>query len=292
MNNPLDSFESAYNVASKGRKPLQGVMDAFDEEQKNKRELSLYNQKQEGDLGRSLSLEHGKKKIETEADTAMLEKLGMGGQGSGGFMPESYKVGNVTYKNPEYSGKLTSSRNKGFLDRKRMMGAGAQSSPINAAMQAAESSRRARKILFPDDTPQSFRADIAASKNMIGRATLSKDAQNVTREYGIALDLYNRQVTGAAFNDKEFQRRVNQFKLNLLSNPDAAYDSLKRLEELNEDYLKIADPEGLFHQIQDSQDNQSSDIESIRQQALDAINKGAPKDKVSERFRQKTGQEL
>lgn len=38
MNNPLESFETAYNVASKGRKPLEGVMDAFDEEQKSKRE--------------------------------------------------------------------------------------------------------------------------------------------------------------------------------------------------------------------------------------------------------------
>lgn len=33
MNNPLEAFESAYNVSSKGRKPLQGVLDAFDEEQ-------------------------------------------------------------------------------------------------------------------------------------------------------------------------------------------------------------------------------------------------------------------
>ena len=33
MPNPMGAFESAYNVASKGRKPLQGVLDAFDEEQ-------------------------------------------------------------------------------------------------------------------------------------------------------------------------------------------------------------------------------------------------------------------
>jgi len=39
LNNPLESFESAYNVASKGRKPLQGVMDAFDEEQSLKRKF-------------------------------------------------------------------------------------------------------------------------------------------------------------------------------------------------------------------------------------------------------------
>ena len=32
MRNPMESFESGYNVASKGRKPLQGVLDAFDEE--------------------------------------------------------------------------------------------------------------------------------------------------------------------------------------------------------------------------------------------------------------------
>ena len=33
---PFGSFETGYNVGSKGRKPLEGVMDAFDEEQKNK----------------------------------------------------------------------------------------------------------------------------------------------------------------------------------------------------------------------------------------------------------------
>jgi len=277
LNNPLDSFQTAYNVASKGRKPLQGVMDAFDEEEKSNRELIDYNRKQEGDLGRSLTLERGKKKIETEADEAMLSKLGMGGKGSGGFMPESYKVGNVTYKNPEYSGKLTESRNKGFLERKRMMGAGAQATPINAAMQAAKSARNARKILFPDDTPASYRADLAASKNILGRATLSKDAQNLTREYGIALDLYNRQVTGAAFNEDEFKRRLDQFRTNLLSNPEAAYDSLKRLEELNTDYLKIADPQQLFHQMDEPQGNgpqktgnQEQDYDSYVQQLIDS----------------------
>ena len=41
MPNPMGAFESAYNVASKGRKPLQGVLDAFDEEQKLQRDMRL-----------------------------------------------------------------------------------------------------------------------------------------------------------------------------------------------------------------------------------------------------------
>jgi len=277
MPSPMEAFERGHKVGSSGRRPLQGVLDAFDEEQKNKRELSLYNQKQEGDLGRSLTLERGKKQIETESDTAMLDKLGM--SSNSGFMPESYKVGNVTYKNPEYSGKITASRNQGFVDRKKMMGAGAQSTPINAAMQSAKSASRARQILFPDGTPKSFRADIATMKNKwLGRPTLSKDAQDLSREYGIALDLYNRQVTGAAFNKEEFQRRIDQFQVDLLSNPESAFNSLKRLEELSTDYLKIADPQQLFSN-QDSEQspqeisrtgNQETDYDNLVQQLIDS----------------------
>lgn len=39
MPNPFEAFESAYNVASKGRKPLEGVLDAFDEEQSARRKF-------------------------------------------------------------------------------------------------------------------------------------------------------------------------------------------------------------------------------------------------------------
>jgi len=42
---PFGAFESSYNVASKGRKPLQGVLDAFDEEQKLKRDVKLEREK-------------------------------------------------------------------------------------------------------------------------------------------------------------------------------------------------------------------------------------------------------
>ncbi len=137
--------------------------------------------------------------------------------------------------------------------KKNITGAGAQSSAINAAMQAAKSARNVKNILFPDGTPNSFRSDIATMKSpFLGRPTLSKDAQNVAREYGIALDLYNRQVTGAAFNQDEFNRRLDQFRVNLLSNPEAAFDSLSRLEELNNDYLKIADPSNMYHQSDSS----------------------------------------
>ena len=281
----LDAFRrfGKFYDKSKDYQPLSGVMDAFDEEQKSNREIRDYNTKQEGDFGRSLRLERGKKKIETEADMEMLKTLGMGrdgGSSTGGFMPESYKVGNVTYKNPNYSGQLTASRNKGFLERKRMMGAGAQSTPINAAIQSAKSASNARNILFPDGTPKSFRADIATMKNKwLGRPTLSKDAQDLAREYGIALDLYNRQVTGAAFNQEEFKRRIDQFQVDLLSNPESAFNSLNRLEELSTDYLKIADPEGLFHGQgsstdsignQDMTGNQEQDYDNYVQQLVDS----------------------
>ena len=47
MPNPFDAFESGYNVSSKGRKPLEGVLDAFDEEQKLNRSMRLEKAKAE-----------------------------------------------------------------------------------------------------------------------------------------------------------------------------------------------------------------------------------------------------
>ena len=47
MPDPFGAFESSYNVASKGRKPLQGVLDAFDEDQALRRQMRLERVKNE-----------------------------------------------------------------------------------------------------------------------------------------------------------------------------------------------------------------------------------------------------
>lgn len=132
------------------------------------------------------------------------------------------------------------------IEKKKLMGAGAQSGALNAAIQAKKSADNALSILFPDGTPKSFRRDVASTKNFIGRATLSKDAQNLKREYGIALDMFNKQVTGLAFSEQEYKNRVRQFEVDLLSNPEAAYESIKKLGDMSTDYLKIADPQGMY----------------------------------------------
>ena len=169
-------------------------------------------------------------------------------------------------------------RNQAAINKKEALGAGAQSGGINAAIQAKKSSDKALSILFPDKTPGSFRRDIAAKKGLLGSTTLSEEGQNLKREYGIALDMFNKQVTGLAFSDKEYQNRLNQFQVDLLSNPAAAYESIKKLGDMSTDYLKIADPSGMYYQ-QGSEIEQSassgqppvSDKNSRKQQYAQAL---------------------
>lgn len=241
---PMDFFEVGQKVGKSKRTTFGRTSDTL---------LDQFNKGIESDreINKTLAVDKAKKRNELQMEEESARRVFGNSGGTGDFTPSEFKIGSVTYKNPKYTEDLKKLQTEAMLERelakRSNVGAGAQSTPINAAVQSAKSARKAKQILFPDGTPKSFRADIATMKSpFLGRPTLSKDAQNLAREYGIALDLYNRQVTGAAFNQDEFNRRMDQFRVNLLSNPEAAFDSLSRLEELSTDYLKIADPSGLY----------------------------------------------
>lgn len=242
MSNPMDYFEIG-RKARGGNAVTSAVTGALGDFKTRQNEKRKYQQE--------LDLATKKSQMMSPLEQAKLDE--MKAPVPEGMVQESVRRGNVTFKNPLYAQSMIEKRQEGMFNRavmnKKMLGAGAQSTPINAALQSAKSARKSIGILFPDGTPKSYRADIATMKTpFLGRPALSKDAQDLAREYGIALDLYNRQVTGAAFSQPEFQHRMDQFRINLLSNPEAAYNSLKRLEELSNDYLKIADPSGIFSQ--------------------------------------------
>lgn len=264
--NPLDFFEAGQKVGRAKKSTFamtaDNVLGAFQSEQDRK-------VKQAGEL----DTYRKKKEIDTEASRAMF---GNPATSDDMMLAGTSVTGKPFYRSKTYMKEQAGMRADAELQKRGMVGAGAQSGNINAAMQAANSARKARLALFPDDTPASFRRDIAATKGkFLSRATLSREAQNVAREYGIALDMYNRQVTGSAFSQPEFEQRVNQFKTDMLSNPEAAYDSLKRLEELNRSYLQIADPSGIYSGLSNQgQGSQSGGIEADRQQIQQAIASG------------------
>ena len=267
---PFEPFQDVRKAAFGQRKPLEGVLDAFDEEQKNKRELGLYNKKQEGDLQRSLQLERGKKQIDTEAQTELLGKLGVGGSSSG-FMPESYKVGDVTYKNPEYSGRISESRNQAFVNRKKMMGAGAESGRIALAKESIKNIGDIRKILFPDGTPESFKRGVAAESNIFGG--FSQPAQDVFRKAGASVSGRQLIQTGVAARPEETELLRKQFISNFKSNPAAAMSALKELEDFYTDYLNTADPSALFRGDGGSEPGISG-METDRDQIEEALMSG------------------
>lgn len=250
---PFQAFESGSKSGKRvaeGRKSafstaLDTFTTAYDANQERKlkeqSELSLYRKKKDIDVEATKSL---------YPDITSTPDMMLAGVSA---------TGKPFYRSKNYMKEQAGMRAKAGLNKLATVGAGAQSTPINAATQSLKSATRAKGILFPDGTPASFRRDLAATKGrFLKRATLSRDAQNVAREYGIALDLYNRQVTGAAFNEKEWIQRVAQFQADLLSNPNSAYDSLNRLEELNRDYLSIADPSGVFSGLQGNNQNVKS----------------------------------
>ena len=265
---PLEYFEVGQKLGESYRSPfsraVSGVLSDFKTQQGEERKL-------QGEI----RLAGGKKRAELQAENEFQPQL------PEGFMPESVKRRNVTYKNPLYQEHISKQRSQNILDRavqtKRMVGAGAQSGALNAAIQAKKASDNSISILFPDGTPNSFRRDLASTKNLLGRVTLSKDAQNLKREYGIALDMFNKQVTGLAFSEQEYKNRVRQFEVDLLSNPEAAYESIKKLGDMSTDYLKIADPSGIFSQQGESNMEEApmaGDIEQDRQQIQSAIESG------------------
>ena len=227
MPNPLDYFSIGEKIGKAnqfpGVKSSENVLDVFNQQAES-------NTKLKDTVGASMAL----KKYENELPQSPLQAA----------QTAYYKQ---RTENPT-GGRLTP---KDIADRKketlRVTGAGGMSDEINSAKQVIKSTTKVRNILFPTGKPDSFRRDIAAQKgNFLRKATISKDAQNLAREYGIALDLYNKGITGAAFPQQEYERRVSQFQQDLLSNPEAALDSINRLEEMSHGYLKMADPQGIF----------------------------------------------
>lgn len=280
--NPLDFFEVGQTVGKSKKNAFsslaEGVLGNFQAEKERKIKQST-----------ELDTYRKKKEIDVEATRDLYPGL-TGGENEDMMLSGVSATGKPFYRSKTYMKEQAGMRAEADLAKKRMSGAGAQSTPINAASQSLKSASNAKRILFPDGTPNSFRRELAATKGrFLKQATLSRDAQNLAREYGIALDLYNRQVTGAAFNKDEWNQRISQFQSDLLSNPQAAFDSLSRLEELNSDYLKIADPSGIY-----SGGNQQGGAghSNERQEALDAIRRGAPEDKVRQRFQQEFGEDL
>ena len=246
-----DPIEYGKELADRTKSPWdfagQNVMDQF----KKKKDADLL-----------VDIDKRKKSNDLEMEEASTKRLmdSMGGGDSSSFMPSEYKVGNVTYKNPKYSEEVKRMQTEAMLERERNkkdFGAGAQSGSINAAVQSKKAATKALNILFPDGTPKSFRREVAMGKGWLGAKTLSKDAQDLTREFGVALDMFNKQVTGLAFSKEEYANRVKQFQIDLTSNPEAAYNSIKKLYDMSDDYLKISDPQGLYDIEGDAQSNQN-----------------------------------
>jgi len=134
---------------------------------------------------------------------------------------------------------------------KSVTGAGAESGKmafIKVALR--EGLPSVKQTLFPDGTPKSFNRSAATQSTIMGGGPLpfSKEGQKVYRELGSALAARRYMITGQASNATEVKEMVNQFMSQWGSDPDNMYQGINQIESEFNEYLKTADPSGLFHE--------------------------------------------
>ena len=262
-----EGFERGVKIGGTRRRFGQGVFDAFDEEQKLQREVG----------GTKL-----KKQAEMDVEKQALEGL------PSGFVPESYKLGSTTFKNPAYVQSLNQSRTGAFLQRRAAIGAGAESGRLQLAKESINNIRDIRNILFPEGTPDSFRRGVAAESNIFGG--FSQPAQDVFRKAGASVAGRQLIQTGVAARPEEVEALRRQFIANFKSNPSSAFNALKELEDFYGGYLGIADPSGLFHQQGKSGFQKTGNAEADYDSYVESlINQGMDENEALEQADQEFG---
>lgn len=140
--------------------------------------------------------------------------------------------------------------------------------------QAKKDIQGVRDILFPDGTPQSFRPGVAGLSNLpfIGPAPYNEDAQKVFSRLHNALAAKLRVETGAQANPSEVDNMLKRFGIGITSDPNAAFDNLKRLEDFMDETIKITDPSNVFSDVNQSIDKFLNNNNQITQeQALEEL---------------------
>ncbi|MFA6067513.1 MAG: hypothetical protein WC810_02930 [Janthinobacterium sp.] len=118
--------------------------------------------------------------------------------------------------------------------------------------------KEARQMLFPDGTPKSFKRGRAFASNLPGgRAPIigavipqampfNEMGQKIYSRLQNAVAAKLRVETGAAATPQEVENILARFGVTSASNPTAAFDALKRLEDFMDETISITDPSGRF----------------------------------------------
>lgn len=101
---------------------------------------------------------------------------------------------------------------------------------------------KARNLLFPDGTPQSFKRELAGSF-MVGKIPNSKEAQELKRFITKAATARGLIQSGTVVKDNEWGRIINDmFGVDVFSNPDSLYGVLNEEEAFHKDFMKLIRP--------------------------------------------------
>lgn len=295
---PFRNFDRGYKVGSTGRKPLEGVMDAFDEEQKAKRKF-----------GYDVALEKEKAKAKAEympnAQTGVfsfnpftgefnqVSTVPKGSVVRNTLGPENLKERETIKQEAQTIGKQKETGSKLGTAVKRLKIVNQQ---FNQALPTSKNPLMQRiagpTAVFGAKTGLNPNAKLLALKRNsrpIGIQLIRAfgEVGNLSEtEQKTALDTV--QMEG--LTDDERMESVKQFAEFALAgaNPEALEFMLR-----DPDVKEIVDGFGInLSGFSSNSTNMSNDIDSARREAKEAITAGAPSDKVAERFKRDFGEEL
>ena len=280
---PISGYKSAADIMSKFN-----ISDPYEEERKSRSELNTYRQKKDIDA-----------QYDREQQNALMLAIQAQSGVPGGMTLKQYTSGGATWANPQYSDEMNDQRVQSAIGKKTAMGAGAESGKMALAEESIQGIRDARNLLFPEGTPESFKRNTAIKSNFFGKAVpLSYEGQTINRRLGEALSAKLLIKTGVAESPGQAQALADRFLSGAFSDPRSALEALQELETFYGTYLGNVDPSGMFHQqgteiTQPATSGQPPTASSsLRQEAQQAISRGADPNKVAERFFQQTGESL
>lgn len=262
----------------------QVLIDKKMKEQKRQQEMAdaieLYKQKKKAELEfdptlktlESLGL-RGSATTQDVESPAQIGKLQGNTQQSGklgGFKPKGFTLGGVQFER-EPSDEETQ-RDIDVKVKTKIAEEATKGLPIETGgklamvRQAKKDIKEVRDMLFPEGTAKSFKRGLAFASNLPGsRAPLlgavipqalpfHEKGQKIYSRLQNAVAAKLRVETGAQANPSEVENILRRFGITSASDPSAAFDALKRLENFMDETINITDPQGRFGSEDTSQD--------------------------------------